>query len=82
MTQINYFKAWIVFYPITIFGSLAGGYLAGTLLLSLGFTVETHAAIFKFFGLVAGMIASFFAYQFSVKKFIVEANEHPTSNPD
>ena len=50
MNRINYFKAWIVFFLIVTLGSIVAGSLVGTLLLGLGFTVETHAAIFKAFG--------------------------------
>ena len=82
MTRINYFKAWIVFFLIATVGSIVAGSLVGTLLLGLGFAVETHAAIFKVFGFIAGMIVSFLGFKFSVKTFIVEADERQTSNPD
>ncbi len=73
MDKIDYLKAWIVFFLITIFGSPIAGYLAGFILVSLGFDIETQAAVFKVFGFTAGILVSFFAYQFSVKTFIVEA---------
>lgn len=73
MTQINYFKAWIVFFLIATLGSIVAGSLVGVVLLALGFEAETHANIFKVFGLAAGVLVSFLGFKFSVKTFIVEA---------
>lgn len=80
MNKINYFKAWAIFFLITTLGSIAAGYLVGIVLLTLGFEAETQAGIFKVFGFAAGIVVSFLGFKFSVKTFIVEANEHRTLN--
>ncbi len=85
MAQINYFKAWIVFFLIATLGSIVAGYLVGVVLFTLGFEIETHANIFKIFGFAAGVLVSFLGFKFSVKTFIVEVmaqNDERISNAD
>ena len=80
MNKVNYPKAWSIFFLITILGSVLAGHLVGTILLTLGFDVETQATVFKVFGYIAGMVVSFLGFKFSVKTFIIDvlANDNPT----
>ena len=75
ISQLPFFKSWLVFAVITTFGGgLLGaivGMIIGGIMGGAGATVPTTQLITAITGLVLGTPISFLTYKWSVNKFIV-----------
>ena len=73
--KINYLKVWGIFVLTTVAGSFLGGFVMGLVVGIvfgvLGYSPEQVAGVARVFGFILGLVVSFLAFQWSVKKYIV-----------
>ena len=76
MKPIKYFKPWVVFALIALFGGMLVGAIAGAvigvILGAAGVSLKTIPIITGGVGFLLGLPVSFLSYRWSVKKYIVE----------
>lgn len=70
-----YFKAWLVFFLITIVGTIAAAVIVGVPLgLIFGYqgaSTEAIVQLLRVTGLLAPVISSYFAFKWSAKRFLI-----------
>lgn len=72
---LRYFKAWILFLILSLFGGFGAGMAAGSVIGAImgaaGQNLQTIATTCRVVGYALGVVVSFICYRWSVQKFIV-----------
>lgn len=75
MSDIKYFKTWIIYTLISILAAFVAGAIQGSiigfLLGLIGIHLETISKITSITGIIAGTVISFFIFKWTINKFIV-----------
>lgn len=85
LEELDYFKAWLLFALVSLFGGfIAGAVVGGVLGGILGaahFPVKTIAIVCGFAGFLAGLPISYLCFRFVVKHFIVKKLADQSTSP-
>ena len=74
-SDTRYFKAWFLFFFVSVIGALSAGlvlgFIAGIIIAALGEDINNYLMPLQVSGGLAGLVVSFLCFRWSIKNYII-----------